>query len=159
MTTAGNVLVLLGAIVTAYGVSVLWWQNSDTPQKWRAGLRNLIAKVKRWARFGRPVVHTAEAHLIVVPTMTATGRIGTPRVSVMTEAERLAHLYERIDALAEQHAVTRAEDLKHNADLIKQEVNDYRAKQRAETRCQAVIAGIGVALTIVGTVLMLLAGG
>lgn len=156
MTTAGNVLVLLGTIVTACGLLIIWGQNSDTPQRWRARWRQFTAKAKRWARFGRPVHHTADAQLIVVPSITATARVGVPRVG--TAADHLARIERAIDELAERTASERADDATQNADLIKQAINEYRAEQRTTTRHQTWIAGIGVALTLAGTVLLLLAG-
>ncbi|CAM3510984.1 hypothetical protein MYCO108962_23645 [Mycobacterium colombiense] len=156
MATAGNVLVLLGTIVTACSLLVMWHQNSDTLQKWRASLRNLGAKARRWARFGRPVHHTAEAHTIVAPTMTATARMLTPRIG--TDADQLARIERAIDELANKTANERADDSKRNAEAIKQAISAYGAEQRAATRRQTAIALLGVALTIAGTVLLLLAG-
>lgn len=147
---------LLGTIVTACGLLVIWHQNSDTPQRWWAWLRTLAATSKRWARFGRPVHHTADAQLIVVPTITATARMGVPHV--FTDADQLARIERAIDDLANKTASERAADSRLNAELIKQEINNYRAEQRAATLRQTAIAAIGVALMITGTVLLLLAG-
>jgi hypothetical protein len=178
--TVGNVLVLLGTIVTACGLLYTWSRNAPPskspvqsisatgipsgeafgtptitqergPSHWTTWAR----RAKLWARFGRPVHHTADAHVIVAPTITATARMPAPHIG--TEAARVARVEQAIDALTEQHA-SAAEDLRRDAELIKQEFNDYRAAVRADTRRQTLITGIGAALTIAGVVLLILAG-
>lgn len=171
MTTAGNVLALLGAIVTTYGLWRVWRRTASplapgpaqtiAPAGIPSGeafgtptVRNVADTFKRWARFGRPIHHTGGADLEVTVTTTAGGEVTRGG----TEPERLARIEQQIDALAEQHASSRAEDLKRNAQLIKQEINDYRAAERATTRRQTVIAAIGMLMTITGIVLRILAG-
>ena len=73
----------------------------------------------------------------------------------------MLRIWQEIDALAEHNA----EDVRHNAQLIKQEINDYRTTERANTRKQTLIAAIGlamnifgVAMTIAGIVLRILGG-
>jgi hypothetical protein len=98
--------------------------------------------------------HTGDAHREVTATMTAGGEVTRGG----TQRDRLARIEQQIDAQAEQHDSARAEDLKHNAQLIKQEINDYRATERANTRRQTVWAAIGLVMTITGIVLRILAG-
>lgn len=82
--------------------------------------------------------------------------MGVPHV--FTDADQLARIERAIDDLANKTASERAADSRLNAELIKQEINNYRAEQRAATLRQTAIAAIGVALMITGTVLLLLAG-
>ncbi len=194
MTTAGNVLALLGSVlallggfVTGYGLRRVWRRTAppptpgptqyirpagiesgesfgattataDHPQPVaRTGGRKVAEKAKRLLRFGRPVHHTGGADLVVTATTTTSGVVDPGG----TEAEQLRRIWQEIDALAEHNA----EDLRHNAQLIKQEINDYRTTERANTRKQTLIAAIGlamnifgVAMTIAGIVLRILGG-
>ena len=196
MTTAGNVLALLGAVfallggfVTGYGLRRVWRRTAppptpgptqyirpagiesgesfgattataDHPQPVaRTGGRKVAEKAKRLLRFGRPVHHTGGADLVVTATTTTSGVVDPGG----TEAEQLLRIWQEIDALAEQNASARTEDLRHNAQFIKQEINDYRTTERANTRKQTLIAAIGwamnifgVAMTIAGIVLRIL---
>ncbi len=74
------------------------------------------------------------------------------------DSDQLARIGRAVDELANRAASERAEDSRRNAELIKQEINNYRAEQRAATLRQTSIAGVGVALVIAGTLLLLLAG-
>lgn len=198
MTTAGNVLALLGAVlallgalISSYGLRRVWHRTAppsipgptqyirpagippgesfgastvtaDNPQPAaRTGGRKLAEKAKRWMRLGRPIHHTGNANL----EGTATGTAGGDVTRGGTEAEQLARIRQMIDALGEQNASARAEDQRHNAELIKQAINDYGATERANTRKQTRIAAtglamnvFGLAMTIAGITLRILAG-
>jgi hypothetical protein len=177
MTTAGNVLALLGALVTGYGLFRLWRRASShlshtiaptgipsgeafgTPTvttEDRTWSRNLAAKARRWFRFGRPIHHTADANLDVTVTPTAALlrlRGGGP------QAELLAQIERRVDVLASETASARVQDREHNATLIKNEIAAYQAAERGRTRQQTIIAAIGLVMATAGIVLRLLAGG
>jgi hypothetical protein len=186
MTTAGNVLALLGAVlallgalINSYGLRRVWHRTAppsipgptqyirpagippgesfgastvtaDNPQPAaRTGGRKLAEKAKRWMRLGRPIHHTGNANLEGTATGTAGGDV----------------IRQMIDALGEQNASARAEDRRHNAESIKQAINDYGATERANTRKQTRIAAIGLAMnffglamTIAGITLRILVG-
>jgi len=102
--TASNVLMLLGAIVTASGLLRIWIRNSDIRFGWPGWARKLGGKLRQWLRFGRPVHHTGDGHLAVNVELTAEGFLTAKVKVIRTEAERLEAVEQAIQALAEQHA-------------------------------------------------------
>lgn len=144
MTTA-NVLTLVGAIITAYGVIGILRRNWDG---WPAWVRQLTGRAKRFLRFGRPVHHTADAHRDITATITASG------VVLTGGADDLIHIWQAIDSLTEQQA----NNPQQTAELIKQQIGCHDAAQRANTRRQAWITAIGLAFTTAGIVLRIVAG-
>jgi hypothetical protein len=180
MTAAGNVLALLGALVTGYGLLRIWRRTappgpvqtiapigiesgeafglptvtSDNPNRSTAWVRKLGHKARRWVRFGRPIHHTGDASLDVTVTTTAGGEV----TDGGTEGERLARLEQAIGDLREQQASSSAEAREHTADLIRQRLDDYRTTERANTRRQTLITATGLVMTVAGIVLRILAG-
>jgi hypothetical protein len=107
-------------------------------------------RAKRFVHFGRrrPVHHTSDARLDITATATGNG------VVLSGGPADLVRIWQAIDHLAQQQV----SDQQQTADLIKRQIGEHDAVQRAKTRRQVLITAIGLAFTIAGIALRLVAG-
>lgn len=134
LSAVGNVLTLLGALVTIYGTYGVLVRTSDT-SPWA------------WARPRRTAAPTTIAHR--QGNFGGDGQLAGAVIPLHGGTSDIVAIYKRIDALGQQVAQQAANDRRQNADALKQSL----VTNRANTRKQAIITLIGASITVVGIAL------
>jgi len=135
LSTVGNALTLLGALVTIYGAYGVLVRTSDTsPWAW--------ARRRRTAAPTTTVAHRQG-------NFGGDGQLAGAVIPLHGGTADIVAIYQRIDALGQQVAQQAANDRQQNADALKQSL----VTNRANTRKEAIITLIGASITVVGIAL------